>query len=475
MPYRLLFGLLTMIGFVETSAAQPSVDRPNIIILLADDMGWADVSYNGREIQTPHIDAWMEQGVRLDQFYVQPTCTPTRTALMTGRYPFRMGAHICVLRAHHQHGIPLEERFLSEALRDAGYHTVIAGKWHLGLARRAYWPTARGFDRFYGLLGGAMDYYSHDGYGAHDWQDLDARHPDNNRQPLREEGYATDLIGSWAVRTIEAHDFDAQPLFLYVPFNAPHTPLQAEPEDIARYQHIDDKKRRVYAAMMHAMDRQIDAIRAALEERGAADNTLVVFASDNGGSLSGGARNLPFRSGKGSLYEGGVRVPAFVVWPEQLRAGQAVDHPLHIVDLYPTLVKLAGGSLDQELPLDGIDFFPLLSAGTALPERDLFHNVSDRSGRGAIRSGPWKLVVTKARHAPEGGMPLSNPQLVAELFNLDKDPFEATNLAEQHPDRVQVLWDKLKAQGPHVGDARPYCAKAPEGWVAPADWSNAPD
>lgn len=463
--FRIMLAFLfAVIGFSDPAPA--SSTKPNIIVFLADDLGWHDVGYHGGEIRTPHIDAMAKQGIELDRFYTQPTCTPTRIALMTGRYPYRVGGQTCVLRSYHQHGVSLTEVFLSEKMQAAGYKTAIVGKWHLGLARKAYWPTARGFDLHYGCLGGAIDYFSHLGYGTLDWNE-------NQNIPLHEEGYATDLIGAKAEEIIKGHDFTSQPLFLYVPFNAPHVPIQAKAEDIAAYVHIHDPKRRTYAAMVTAMDRQIGNIVQAVKDKGVINDTLVFFASDNGGH-SDGSNNTPLRRGKGTLYEGGIRVPAILSWPARLEGSKKFSKPLHIVDLFPTFARLASIALDNKVTLDGIDFWPALAENNPLPQRDLFHNISDKSGRGAIRSGAWKLIVSRAAKA-KVGVPLNNPKLVAELFHIEQDPIEQHNLADQYPDLVDFLWAKLKARAGEVGNSRPYCARAPEGWQPPADWSGVPN
>jgi arylsulfatase A-like enzyme len=451
---------------VSLLASAVAAKKPNIVLFLADDLGWADVGFHGSEIRTPHIDALAERGVVLDQFYVQPTCTPTRIALMTGRYPFRCGGQVCVLRPYHKHGVPLDERFLSQALQQAGYKTSITGKWHLGLARRTYWPSSRGFDLQYGCLGGAIDYFTHEGYGVLDWND-------NENVPLREEGYSTDLIGARAAEVVRNHRFDEQPLFLYVPFNAPHTPRQAKEEDLAEYASIRNGRRRTHAAMVTAMDRQIGAVLSAIEQRKETRNTLVIFASDNGG-YAGAADNKPLRGNKGTLYEGGVRVPACVVWPQGLEGGRSVTERIHIVDLFPTLVTLANGVIDSGKQLDGINVWPAIANGKQLPERDVIHNVFDASGRGAIRRGDWKLIVQPQRVLVEGVV-LGQAGLRAQLFNINEDPYEKQDLAASHPELVSQLWETLKRHGSQAGDSGPYCEKAPTDWKAPADWSQVPD
>ena len=455
-----IFGVLC--ALLTTASA---ADRPNIVIFLADDLGWADVGFHADDIKTPNLDRLARSGVQLEQFYVQPTCSPTRIALMSGRYPFRCGGHISVLRPHHKHGLPLDEYLLPQVLKDAGYQTAITGKWHLGVARRAYWPTSRGFNLAYGHLGGGIDYLTHEGHGILDWYDQDTI-------PLREEGYSTDLIGTRASSIIAEHDFSKQPLFLYVPFNAPHSPYQAKEEDLDKYKHIKDERRKTYCAMVDCMDQNIGKIMHALEEKGATQNTLVFFASDNGGSNA--SINKPLRGGKGTLYEGGTRVPSFISWPATIKGGQTFEPPLHIVDLLPTFAGLAGAETSKCKPLDGIDFWPALAQGKPLPKRDLLHNVNDPSGRGCIRSGEWKLILSKEERKADG-IPLPDSKLYAELFNIQKDPYEQENLAAAHPELVETLWNKLKSHGPEVASAKAYTAKQPEDWIAPPDWSKVPE
>lgn len=463
--------LLLLCSVLATTAPRPAsaaetAPKPNVVLILADDLGWADVGFHGGEIKTPHLDKLASRGMRFEQFYVQPTCSPTRIALMTGRYTYRTGGQLCVLRPYHHHGAPLEDRFLSEMMQEAGYRTAITGKWHLGLARRAYWPTARGFDLQYGPLGGSIGYFDHEAYGTLDWQDQD-------NIPLREEGYATDLLGQRATQIVREHDYDRQPLFLYAPFTAPHLPLEAHPADLKRYAHIKNKKRRTYAAMVHALDQQVGELVAAIDQAGISDHTLILFASDNGGH-NDGASNLPLRGGKGTMYEGGIRVPTFAVWPGRIPAGSSFPHPLHAIDVFPTLAGICGGSLGGGRPLDGVDAGPAVAGTAQLAPRDLIHNVVDRSGRGSLRSGPWKLIVNRAAKMPRG-VALPGGQLAAELFNLDQDPNEATSLAERHPQRVAEMWERLKTAGKEAGKTTLYCAKRPQGWVGPADFSQTPE
>lgn len=280
----------------DDSAAEKS--RPNIVYLLADDLGYRDVSWRGGEIQTPHLDALANSGARLESFYVQPVCSPTRAALLTGRYPFRYGLQVGVVRPWAQYGLPLEERLLPQALKSAGYATAICGKWHLGAYQRAYLPTARGFDRQYGHYNGALDYFTHIRDGGFDW------HRDD--QVCRDEGYTTELVGREAVSMIEEFS-GKQPFFLYVPFNAPHGPYQPPTNPRLAYENLKGNRRN-FARMVTAVDDEVGRIVAALDRHGLREKTLILFSSDNGGVGPGKiADNTPLRAGKGTLYEGGVR------------------------------------------------------------------------------------------------------------------------------------------------------------------------
>ncbi|MCI0625266.1 MAG: arylsulfatase [Acidobacteria bacterium] len=371
---------------------QAAAARPNIIFILADDLGRADVGFNGgKEIKTPNIDRLAAGGARLEQFYVQPVCSPTRAALMTGRYPMRHGLQVGVVRPWAQYGLPLDERTLPQALKEAGYATAIVGKWHLGHFERAYLPTARGFDRQYGHYNGAMDYFTHDRDGGHDWHRDDSASYD--------DGYSTHLLAADAVKFIN-ENAGRRPFFLYVPFNAVHAPHQAPEKYKEPYAHLTEP-RRTYAGMVAAMDEAIGQIVAALDEKGLRKDTIIIFSSDNGGPAPGRVTdNGPFRAGKATLYEGGVRVAACVAWEGRIKPRTVVNQPLHIVDWYPTLLKLAGASLKQKLPLDGRDAWPTIAEGKFSPHPEILLNATPNTG--AIRVGDWKLVLNGKVDASEG-------------------------------------------------------------------------
>jgi arylsulfatase A-like enzyme len=417
------------------AASAAETRKPNIIVILADDLGNADLGYRGSTIRTPNLDRLALGGVRLESYYGQQLCTPARAALMTGRYPMRYGLQSFVIFPGHTYGLPTDETTLPQALKQAGYSTAMVGKWHLGHADRKYWPQNRGFEHFYGNLVGEVDYFTKERGGIVDWQ--------RNGKFLKEKGYHTALLGDEAVRLIERQD-PRKPFFLCLASLAVHSPLQAPQADLDAYKNVfADPEKRTYAAMLTSLDTQVGRIVAALEKKGLRDNTLIFFTTDNGGikqmkaHAPGGkpaanppASNGEFRDGKASLYEGGVRVPAFVNWPAGLKPA-VVHEPLHHVDVMPTLLALAGGKGGPNHPFDGRDAWAALAEGKPSPHEDILINVEIH--RGAVRKGPWKLVKTATLPGK------------VELFDLSKDPGEKTNLAEQFPDVVRDLEARLTA------------------------------
>jgi arylsulfatase A-like enzyme len=432
----LLAVLAAMLSIPAAADAQDK--KPNIIHIVADDLGWKDVGFNGcQDIKTPNVDALAAGGAKFTQFYVQPMCTPTRAAIMTGRYPFRYGLQTIVIPGPAGYGLDTSEWLMPQCLKEAGYTTAIIGKWHLGHGNTKYWPKQRGFDYQYGAMIGELDYYTHSDFGVLDWF--------RDNKPVKEEGYTTQLLGADAVKYINQQEA-GRPFYLYLAFNAPHTPYQAPKEYIDRYPNISDPTRRTYAGMVSCLDDEIGRVVAALEKKGLRDNTLIIFHSDNGGTTNAmfagqmtdlsktklPCDNGPYRDGKGTLFEGGTRVAACANWPGRIKA-QTVDGMIHAVDLYPTLAKLAGASTDKCKPLDGVNVWPTIAEGKPSPRTEIIYNVEPF--RGAVRQGDWKLIWRTL-------IPTS-----VDLYNLAEDPYEKNNLADAHPDKVAAMQARLNALG----------------------------
>jgi arylsulfatase A-like enzyme len=429
-----IFATLLATSLAATAIAK----QPNIVHIVADDLGWKDVGFNGAvDIRTPNIDKLAAGGARFTQFYTQSMCTPTRAALMTGRYPFRYGLQTIVIPGPATYGLDTSEFLLPQCLKNAGYTTAIIGKWHLGHGDMKYWPRQRGFDYQYGAMIGELDYFTHTDAGVMDWF--------RDNKPVKEVGYTTELLGADAVKYINAQDAN-KPFYLYLAFNAPHTPYQAPQEYIDRFKNIEEPTRRTYAAMVSCLDDEVGKVVAALEKKGLRDNTLILFHSDNGGTknamFAGQMTDLsrvklpcdngPYRDGKGSLFEGGSRVAACANWPGHIQA-QTVDGMIHAVDLYPTLAALAGASTAQCKPLDGVNVWDTIAEGKPSPRTEVIYNVEPF--RGAVRQGDWKLIWRTL-------IPTS-----VDLYNIAEDPFEKNNLAATHPEKVKAMQQRLEALG----------------------------
>jgi arylsulfatase A-like enzyme len=419
-------------------ATQAADTKPNIVHIVADDLGWQDVGFNGcKDIKTPNLDALAANGAKFTQFYTQSMCTPTRACLMTGRYPWRYGLQTIVIPGPAGYGLDTSEYLMPQCLKDAGYATAIIGKWHLGHADIKYWPKQRGFDYQYGAMIGELDYYTHSDAGVLDWF--------RNNKPVHEKGYTTQLIGKDAVQYIDQQSPN-KPFYLYLTFNAPHTPYQAPQDYIDRYQNIAEPTRRTYAGMVSCLDDEIGRVVAALDKKGLRDHTLIIFHSDNGGTrnamFAGQMADLsktvlpcdngPYRDGKGSLFEGGSRVCALANWPGHIKPG-VVDGIIHAVDLCPTFAALAGASTGKSKPLDGMNVWDTIAEGKPSPRTELVYNVEPF--RGALRQGDWKLIWRSL-------IPAS-----VDLYNLADDPYETNNVAAAHPEKVAAMQERLNELG----------------------------
>lgn len=430
MPPRCL--LLACCLVLGLSAAEPS--KPNVLLIVADDMGWADVSWHGGRFQTPRMAELLKTSVELDRHYVQPVCTPTRTALLSGRWTSRFGPH--VLGPTNLRAFPEGTFTLATAMKSAGYRTAIAGKWHLG-GKFEWGPRRYGFDESYGFLTGAVDPWTHK-YRKGDLEDTWNR----DDVLVQEAGNATELIAAEAERQIRAQ---RGPWFVYVPFGAVHIPIDAPKEYFRAYADVrfspdplkDDSMRR-YAAFVSQLDAKVGQLVDALKATGQLANTLIIFTSDNGGIEGGGnpyvgttkgspavTTNAPLRGWKNQPYEGGMRVNAFASWPGRLPAGKCVT-PMHAADWMPTLCRLVGARVPADVKFDGLDVWPALSGAEPRPApRTIYVPHYQRS---AVFFGDWKLI------APHG-----NPQGKAELYDLATDPSEQHDLAAEQPARLAEM------------------------------------
>lgn len=434
--------------------------KPNILILVADDLGYGDTGFNGSKIaKTPNLDRFVKSGVNLTDFRACPMCSPTRAGLMTGRWPIRFGMMRAVVPPWSKAGLPASEETLPELLAGAGYERRgIVGKWHLGHTNYSQLPPQKGFNHFVGHYNGAIDYFTHEREDELDWHD--------GNETLREEGYSTDLIAGHASHFIEESPAD-KPWFLYVPFNAPHAPYQATEADLAVHANIDNKKRQTYAAMVTAMDRGIGQILAAVESRADADNTLILFFSDNGGILSVGS-NAPYRGAKLSVYEGGTRVCAAIRWPAGgVKGGGSFDGRIGYIDVLPSALAAAG--IQPGKSFDGVNFLPAVRGEVKLPQRPWFSYMhQNKSAASSVHLGKWKLITKGDAFTDEA------EALELELYDLKADPGEGKNVAKDHPQRVSKMLARIREFGALQKPGVTLYGEGREGFVAPKDWKIEP-
>ena len=450
--------VLTIVGLI-LAAASALGSKPNIVVILADDAGYADFGFtDGALVPTPHLDRLAASGIICHQGYVTAsTCTPSRMGLISGRYQQKFGAE-CNVPIHptpgyteEDLGLDTQEQTLGDVMQKQGYRTIAIGKWHLGELPQ-YYPMNRGFDEFYGFLGGSRTYWpsdkqSFDKKMRRDWSAIDES---------EEISYLTDDLTDAALAFIDRNQ--ETPFFIYLAYNAVHGPFEAKEADLARSPDLQSKNRRLAAAMTISLDENVGRLRSQLESLGLLENTLIVFLNDNGGTPGGAHSNGELRGHKGSYWEGGIRVPFVVSWPARLPMGQSFMHPVSSLDLMPTFVSASGGSLNAFAEMDGVNLLPYLRGERkGVPHEAMFW----RFWRVAVaREGPWKLIRV-AEDPLQESRALLSPLI---LINLENDPGETTNLAAKFPEKARELVKRLQAWETELSQPRWYDGRDWQHW-----------
>lgn len=449
--FGLLCGCTLLPAFLHAQT-----ERPNIVIVLADDLGWGDVGFHGSEIKTPCLDALVGEGVELERFYTSPISTPTRAGLMTGRYPNRFGVRSAVIPPWREDGLDENEETVADMLARNGYkNRAIIGKWHLGHTKKVHYPMNRGFSHFYGHLNGAIDYFDLTREGELDWH--------NDWETCHDKGYSTELITKEAIHCIDAYEKEG-PFMLYVAYNAPHTPLQAQEKDIKLYTDNFDsltpkeQKKVTYSAMVSCMDRGIGAIVDALKKKGIMDNTFFIFFSDNGTAGVPGSSSGPLRGHKFDEWDGGVHAPAVLYWKKAEKQYKNLSSQVTgFVDLVPTLKDLVGDHSRPKREYDGISILPVLNGKKACIDRDFY------LGHGAVVNKDYKLI----RKGMKPGLDLKQDFLV----DYKTDPYEKKNASAGNEKIVKALYEvalKYATITPCIPEV-PY-GKGRDGFKAPKEW-----
>lgn len=414
---------LSIFAVFLMSLAVHGSNQPNVIIILTDDQGWGDVGFNGcTDIPTPHLDSLARDGVIAQAGYAShPYCSPSRAGLITGRYQHRFGheANPTYSQDNPDSGMPLDQMTIADVLKDNGYRTCAIGKWHLG-DHPKFWPTNRGFDHWFGFSGGGMSFW-----GVPKKDNLLSGVLRNGEVvPHQELSYLTDDFSDETIRFIDKNK--DRPFFIYLAYNAPHAPIQSTREYLEQVEHIEFGERAAYAAMVVGVDAGVGRIVEKLKAEGIYQNTLIFYYSDNGGHHLG-ASSAPFRGHKGMLFEGGIRVPFSITWPDGIQGGRRIEEPIIALDIFPTILSAAGIEQPEDLDLDGINLLPHLRSGQSRWDigRNLYWRYSDGAGI-AIRQGRFKMVYSAFKQD-------------FFLFDLEKDPYEHTNLAITYPEKLEAM------------------------------------
>lgn len=409
-------------SFCLTMAMQAQ-DKPNVIILLADDLGWADLGFQGsQDIRSPHIDKLAKNGIRFTDGHVSASvCSPSRAGLITGRYQQRFGHE--ANSPPQSEGMDIDQVTMADSLQELGYRTGLIGKWHLG-NRGTYYPTRRGFDYFYGLRSGSRGYFFN---SKKDDKAGNSKAIEENGEQVKFDGYLTDVLGQKAIDFVNSKD--DKPFFLYMSFTAPHGPMHATEEDKELFASIKEPKRRTYAAMIWAMDRAIGRLIDSLKASGKYENTLIWFLSDNGGATGNASINLPLAGHKGIKFEGGIRVPFVAHWPKRFKQARNFDPMVTSLDIMPTSLAAAGAKASKMKGLDGVNLLPFLEEKTnGVPHQHLYWH---KLWFSAMRDGPWKLIYVK--------------DYGYALYNLDNDLGESKNLIKSKTKRAEQMISQLNA------------------------------
>lgn len=462
-PGWVSFLILGWVSFLPSAviAAAPVSDAqgpgPNVLIILADDMGWNDVSFHGGAIPTPNLDRLAREGVQLDRFYTNPKCTPTRAALLTGRDPLKLGLTYATVYPWNAFGVAPSEHFIGESFQAQGYETAIVGKWHLGHTVPAHHPNNRGFDYFFGSLNTGGDYFTHENQGGYDLQRNGVSLPELAGQ------YNTDIYSLEAVRWIRELRDKQKPFFLYLPYKAPHSPFQAPRTLIEEYGGV-------YEAMMVAMDQGIGLVLDALDAEGLSDQTIVLFLSDNGATRGSGS-NAPLRGFKLDAYEGGIRVVSVIRFPRALKAGTVNEQVMTSLDVFPTLAAATGIEVLADRPVDGLNLWQAIREGEAVDRSDDIIYASE----GFLgRQFSFSVLRNRFKLVQRVDQTFEKIIVVNELYDVFSDPSENNDLADAHPELVGQLIEVLKDHRRRHPYAGSHTRIVPHpGWRAPLDWAEA--